>query len=633
MKQDYSAKNIQILEGLDPVRKRPGMYIGSTGINGLHHLVYEIVDNSMDEALAGHCTTIAVTLNADGSVSVDDDGRGIPVDWHESEQISALEVVMTKLHAGGKFDKESYSMSGGLHGVGVSVVNALSSWCVAHVHRDGRCYRQRYQRGVPDGPLETLQETDRRGTTVQFMPDMSIFETGEFSFDVLSKRLRELAFLNRGISIRIEDRRSTPPKRHDFCFEGGISEFVHYLNLNKTVIHKTVIYLEAKRETMEMEIAMEYNDGYNEMIYSFANNINTAEGGTHLIGFKSALTRTLNDFMKRSKYAKKMSESLTGDDVREGLTAVVSVKLREPQFEGQTKNKLGNSEMKGMVESEVNNGLVIFFEQHPEVVDHILQKCTLAATARAAARKARELTRRKSLLESTGLPGKLADCAEKDPSQTEVYIVEGDSAGGSAKQGRDRRFQAILPLWGKMLNVEKTRAERVLANEKLQPIITTLGTGIAPNFNLESLRYHKVIIMADADVDGSHIRTLLLTFFFRYMPRLIEQNHIFLAMPPLYRLAKGKQVRYAYDDTERNKLLKSFGSERTTVQRYKGLGEMNPDQLWETTMNPETRSIIQIRMDDVVEAETVFSTLMGEQVKPRREFIEQNALAVTNLDI
>lgn len=635
----YSAENIQVLTGLEPVRMRPGMYIGSTGPDGLHHLVYEVVDNSIDEALAGHCSAIHVAIETGNVIEVRDDGRGIPVDMHPGENISALEVVMTRLHAGGKFDKNSYKVSGGLHGVGVSVVNALSEWCEVSVHRDGFAWQQRYQRGVPDGPIVQQGETDLSGTTVRFRPDETIFETITFTFDTLSHRLRELAFLNKGIRITIEDRRLPQVKSHDFKFEGGVQEFVKFLNKNKTSIQPDPIYIEARRDDVEMEIAIEYNDGFNEIVFSFVNNINTREGGTHLTGFRGALTRTLNDFLKKSKLAKKLDETLTGDDVREGLTAVISVKVMNPQFEGQTKAKLGNSEVRGIVESQLSESLTYYFDENPKIVESILEKTVLAAKAREAARRARDLTRRKSFLESSGLPGKLADCSERNPELVEVYIVEGDSAGGSAKQGRNREFQAILPLWGKMLNVEKTRLDKVLANDKLQPIITTLGAGVGSEFDLTRLRYHKVIIMADADVDGSHIRTLLLTFFFRYMPRLVEAGHIYIAMPPLYKIASGREIHYAYDDQDRARIVaeittaRGISEEKLNIQRYKGLGEMNPDQLWETTMNPATRNIMQVRLDDAVEADEVFTTLMGEQVQPRREFIEQNALAVSNLDV
>ncbi|MFQ3619780.1 MAG: DNA topoisomerase (ATP-hydrolyzing) subunit B [Spirochaetales bacterium] len=635
MQQTYSAQSIQVLKGLEAVRKRPGMYVGSTGAEGLHHLVYEVVDNSIDEALAGFCTEIHVRIEQENVISVLDNGRGIPTELHPTEKVSALEVVMTRLHAGGKFDKKSYALSGGLHGVGVSVVNALSLWLEVKVFRDGKIYYQKYRRGVPERPVEVIGTSEEQGTLVRFAPDPEIFETTTFSFDVLSTRLRELAFLNKGIRITIIDQRIPNPKLHEFKFDGGVKEFVDYLNKKKTVIHGGPIYFQKTREEVQLELALEYNDGFNETVFTFVNNINTKEGGTHLVGFKSALTRTLNDLLKKSKYAKKLDDTLTGDDVREGLTAVLSLKLPNPQFEGQTKTKLGNSEVKGIVESIVNEQLTSYFEENPEVIDKILDKCVLAARARNAARQARELTRRKSLLENSGLPGKLADCSEKDPAKCEIYIVEGDSAGGSAKQGRDRRFQAILPLWGKMLNVEKTRIDKVLGNDKLQPIITALGTGVGNHFDLKKLRYHKVIIMADADVDGSHIRTLLLTFFFRYMTDLVEKGHVYIAMPPLYKITAGKEIFYAYDDMERDQKLKQLNlpSEKINIQRYKGLGEMNPEQLWETTMNPETRKIIQIKLEDFVEAEDIFSTLMGENVAPRREFIEENALFVSNLDV
>ena len=639
MHNTYSAENIQILTGLEPVRLRPGMYIGSTGPDGLHHLVYEVVDNSIDEALAGHCSRITVTILPENIVRVRDDGRGIPVDVHPEEGISALEVVMTRLHAGGKFDKATYKVSGGLHGVGVSVVNALSEYCEVSVDLGGQRYRQRYRRGVAETPVAKIGETTTTGTQVEFRPDAEIFDTTVFSFDTLSQRLRELAFLNKGLTIGISDQRGESERSHEFRFDGGVEEFVRYLNKNKKPIQPQPVYFEAARDDVEMEVAIEYNEGFNEIVFSFVNNINTREGGTHLSGFRGALTRTLNEYLKQSKLAKKLDDSLSGDDVREGLTAVVSVKVMNPQFEGQTKAKLGNSEVRGIVESQVNESLTHYLDEHPRVVDAVLEKCVLAAHARLAARKARDLTRRKSFLESTGLPGKLADCSERDPQRAEVYIVEGDSAGGSAKQGRDREFQAILPLWGKMLNVEKTRIDKVLGNDKLQPIITTLGAGIGSEFDVAKLRYHKVIIMADADVDGSHIRTLLLTFFFRYMPQLVAAGYVYIAMPPLYKVWHGKQVRYAFNDTERDGAITSLSGDdaadraKINVQRYKGLGEMNPEQLWETTMNPDTRSIIQVRLEDEVDADDVFTTLMGEQVAPRREFIEANALSVSNLDV
>ncbi len=639
MEEKYSAQSIQVLKGLEAVRKRPGMYIGSTGIDGLHHLVYEIVDNSIDEALAGFCDEINVEIEKGNVIKVTDNGRGIPVDMHPVENVSALEVVMTKLHAGGKFNKGSYKVSGGLHGVGASVVNALCEWCEVNVHKNGKIHNQSYKIGVPDDEVKVIGETEANGTVLRFYPDSEIFETLNFSFDTLSNRLRELAFLNKSIKINIKDSRLPTIKEHNFHFEGGVKSFVSYLNKNRTPVHKEPIYIEGIKEDSEIEVALEYNDGYTENIFSFVNNINTKEGGTHLAGLKAALTRVFNDFLKRSKFSKKMDENLSGEDVREGLTGVISIKIPEPQFEGQTKGKLGNSDVKGIVESLVNEELTTYFEEHPKTIEKILDKTVNAARARIAARKARELTRRKNFLESTSMPGKLADCAEKNPELCEVYIVEGDSAGGSAKQGRDRQFQAILPLWGKMLNVEKTRIDKVVSNEKLLPIINTLGTNVGNEFDISKLRYHKIIIMADADVDGSHIRTLLLTFFFRYMRDLIEKGNIYIAMPPLFKISYSKKVRYAYDEAGKNEALKEFREElnvkeeKISVQRYKGLGEMNPEQLWETTMNPETRSIIQIKLEDFVDADEMFTTLMGEHVEPRRKFIEDNALSVTNLDV
>lgn len=632
---NYTASSIQVLKGLEAVRKRPGMYIGSTGIDGLHHLVYEVVDNSIDEALAGFCSHIVVALERQDIVRVEDDGRGIPVDTHPTEGISALELVMTRLHAGGKFDKKNYKVSGGLHGVGVSVVNALSVWLEVYVHSEGKVYYQKYRRGIPEKPVALIGETDRRGTVVRFQADPEIFEETVYSFDVLSNRLRELAFLNKGVKISLIDERLTQPKRIEFKFEGGLREFVEYLNKNKSVIHKDVIYFSGVRDEVEIEIGIQYNDGYNETMFSFVNGINTREGGTHLIGFRNGLTKVINDFFKKSRYNKKLEENLSGDDVREGLTAVLSIKVMEPQFEGQTKGKLGNSEVKGIVETFLSDQLDLYFQKNPNIINIILEKCTTAARARIAARQARELTRRKNLLEASSLPGKLADCQEKDPSKCELFIVEGDSAGGSAKMGRNRVYQAILPLWGKMLNVEKARLDKVIGNDKLQPIIASLGTGIGEDFDLSKLRYHKIIIMADADVDGSHIRTLLLTFFYRYMIELIENGHIYLAMPPLYRIAYDKEVCYAYSDEEKDKILSSVNRDpaKISVQRYKGLGEMNPEQLWETTMDPERRLIKRITMEDAILAEEIFVTLMGEQVEPRRQFIEENALAVSNLDV
>jgi DNA gyrase subunit B len=635
MQNEYSAGDIQVLKGLEAVRKRPGMYIGTTGPDGLHHLVYEVVDNSIDEAMAGQCDTINVTIERGNVIKVVDNGRGIPVGLHPTEKVSALEIVMTRLHAGGKFDKNTYKVSGGLHGVGVSVVNALAEWCEVEVHRNGEIHFQRYKRGVPEAPAKVIGTSDLTGTQTRFYSDSKIFESVAYSFDVLTKRLRELAFLNRGIKITLRDERLNQDKEREFQFEGGIASFITYINKNKTPLHKDPIYFEAERDNVQVEVAIEYNEGFNENIFTYVNNINTKDGGTHLAGFKSALTRTLNDSLKKSKQAKKLEETLSGDDVREGLTAVISVKVPEPQFEGQTKGKLGNSEVKGIVESIVNENLSWYFSEHPHEITRILEKTITAAKAREAARKARDLTRRKSFLENSALPGKLADCSEKDPAKCEVYIVEGDSAGGSAKQGRDRQFQAILPLWGKMLNVEKTRVDKVMSNEKLLPIIASLGTNLGSGFDVSKLRYHKVIIMADADVDGSHIRTLLLTFFFRYMPELIERGHVYIAMPPLYKVSSGRKISYAYDDAERDKILDTLGADRekANIQRYKGLGEMNPDQLWETTMDPEQRNIIQVLLEDTVGADEMFTTLMGEQVEPRRRFIEENALAVTNLDV
>ncbi len=635
MDSTYSAKSIQVLKGLEAVRKRPGMYIGTTGIDGLHHLVYEVVDNSIDEALAGFCTDIDVVIERGDIIRVEDNGRGIPVDIHPTEGISALELVMTRLHAGGKFDKKNYKVSGGLHGVGVSVVNALSTWMEVQVHLDGKVYFQRYEKGIPVEPVKEVGTTDRRGTVVRFEADPTIFEGTVYSFDVLATRLRELAFLNKGVRISLTDERPETPKVVEFKFDGGLSEFVEYLNKNKTVLHKNVIYFHGTRDDVEIEVGIQYNDSFSETMLAFVNGINTKEGGTHLVGFRLALTRTINEFFKKSKYAKKLEETLSQDDVSEGLTAVLSVKVLEPEFEGQTKGKLGNPEVKGIVDGFCSDQLDLYFQQNPDVIDAILEKTTLAARARIAARQARELTRRKNLLDSASLPGKLADCQEKDPTKCEIFIVEGDSAGGSAKMGRNRAHQAILPLWGKMLNVEKTRIDKVIGNDKLQPVIASLGTGIGADFDITKLRYHKVIIMADADVDGSHIRTLLLTFFYRYMIGLIENGHVYLAMPPLYKISWDKEVRYAYDDAEKDRILAESGRdpEKVSVQRYKGLGEMNPDQLWETTMDPDRRNIIRITMEDAILAEEMFTTLMGEQVEPRRQFIEENALSVANLDV
>ncbi len=637
-KADYGAKDIQVLKGLEGVRKRPAMYVGTTGADGLHHLVYEVVDNSIDEVLAGFCTRVDVALRTDGSVSVDDDGRGIPVEMH-SEGKTALEVIMTTLHAGGKFDREAYKVSGGLHGVGVSVVNALSLWLEAEVRRDGEIYFQRYERGHATAPVKITGKSKKSGTKVTFMPDPQIFETTEFHFDVLSSRLRELAFLNSGARVTMLEEASG--KSHEFLYKGGLSEFVGYLNENKNVLHKKPIHLRAEKESVVVEVALQYNDTYVETLFSFANNIRTGEGGTHLIGFKAALTRTLNNSATKANLFKGTGKdkitSISGDDVREGLTAVVSVNLPEPQFEGQTKAKLGNSEVKGIVEQLVGDKLGEFLEVNPPISRKIVEKAVAAARAREAARKARALVRRKSSLENSALPGKLADCSITDPEHCEIFIVEGDSAGGTAKQGRDRRFQAILPIRGKILNVEKAREDKFLGNEEIRAMITAVGTGIGEEFDLTKLRYGKVIIMTDADVDGSHIRTLLMTFFFRQMTPLISSGHMYIAVPPLYRVKKGKEAVYAYSDEEKDRLVKKMsdgtGAKGLQVQRYKGLGEMNPEQLWETTLNPETRSMRLVRLEDEYVANNIFTKLMGDEVEPRRQFIEENALAVKNLDL
>ena len=631
----YTAQGIQVLKGLEAVRKRPGMYIGSTGHRGLHHLVYEVVDNSIDEALAGHCDQVLVTIYPGSKVSVLDNGRGIPVDMHESEGKSALEVVMTSLHAGGKFDKDSYKVSGGLHGVGVSVVNALSEELTVEVYRDDKTYSQTYERGIPVADVAMIGENDdgKRGTLVTFQPDTEIFDDLDFSFDTLSQRMRELAFLNAGVRIILRDIRTEKERVHDFFYEGGLEEFVVWLNENKEVIHPRPIVVSAEREGVECEISMQYNHTYGEQIYSYCNNINTIEGGTHLTGFKAALTRSISTYSETSGLAKKHKIKLTGDDVREGLTAVISVKVQEPQFEGQTKTKLGNGEVKGIVTNLLNRALAEYFEENPVVARKITEKAIGAARSREAARKAKDLTRRKNALESSALPGKLADCSNRDPAVTEIYLVEGDSAGGSAKQARDRNFQAVLPLKGKILNVEKARLDKALNNEEVKTIITALGTGVgAEEFDIGRLRYHKVIIMTDADVDGSHIRTLILTLFYRYMPDLILNGHVYMAEPPLYRMQKKDEVHYAQTDEEKNAILEQMGGDKGVyLQRYKGLGEMNPEQLWETTMDPEKRTMTCVRLDDLQEADHVFTMLMGDLVEPRRQFIEENAHTV-NLD-
>ena len=628
----YDENQIQVLEGLEAVRKRPGMYIGSTSVRGLHHLVYEIVDNAIDEALAGYCENIDVTINPDNSVTVRDDGRGIPVGIHPKMGIPTVEVVFTILHAGGKFGGGGYKVSGGLHGVGSSVVNALSEWLEVEVSNGEHVFKQRYERGKVASKLEIIGDTDKKGTTVTFMPDALIFETVEFEYDVLLTRLREQAFLNKGIRINFVDKRPEEHIVNELYYEGGIKSFVEYINQEKTPLHPDVIYLSKEKENMIVEIAMQYTDSYSENLVSFANNINTTEGGMHETGFKSALTRILNDYAKKRNMLKDSDKALSGEDVREGLTAIISVKLQEAQFEGQTKTKLGNSEARTATEGMMQDVFAAYLEENPGVGKMILEKAFSASRAREAARKARELTRRKTALENTRLPGKLADCSERNNEFTEIYIVEGDSAGGSAKQGRDRRFQAILPLWGKMLNVEKVRIDKVIGNEKLLPVITALGAGVGEDFDVQKLRYGKIIIMADADVDGSHIRTLLLTFFFRYMRPLIEEGHVFLAQPPLYKVFKGKNTRYAYTDEQLKEALAEIGND-ANVQRYKGLGEMNPDQLWETTMDPATRTVLQVTLEDAIEADKIFNVLMGEEVEPRREFIEANAKYVSNLDI
>lgn len=628
----YGAGDIQVLEGLDPVRKRPGMYIGSTDERGLHHLIIEVVDNSIDEALAGYCTEITVTFNEDGSCTVLDNGRGIPTGMHPTEHKSCVEVVLTKLHAGGKFGGEGYKISGGLHGVGLSCVNALSSWLKVDVFQNGTHYYQEFKRGIPQFELKQLEKTDYRGTMVTFMPDDEIFETLNFNYETMRARFREIAFLNKGLVIKLEDKRPGQEKAEIFEFKGGIVEFVDYLNKNKDTLFPEPIYLHKEFRDSEVEICFQYNDGYSEMIHAYANNINTEEGGTHLTGFKDSITKVINDYAQSNKLIKE-NEKLSGDDVREGITAIISVKLMNPQFEGQTKTKLGNSEMRTIVSKVMQEEFGAYLEEHPKEAKDLVIKCVSAQRAREAARSARDLTRRKTILESTTLPGKLADCSEKNPKFCEIYLVEGDSAGGSAKQGRDRRFQAILPLRGKILNVEKTRLPKVLENNEIKSMITAFGTGISNEFNMEKLRYNKIISMTDADVDGSHIRLLLLTFLFRYMRPLIEEGHVYAAMPPLYKVSRGKEDKYFYSDKELSDDLEEFGRKGVTIQRYKGLGEMNPEQLWETTMNPENRILQQITMEDAVEADRLFTLLMGEDPELRREFIEQNAKLVEDLDI
>ncbi|APH19352.1 DNA topoisomerase (ATP-hydrolyzing) subunit B [Clostridium botulinum] len=632
-KQVYDESQIQVLEGLEAVRKRPGMYIGSTSLRGLHHLVYEIVDNSIDEALAGFCTHIEVFIHKDNSITVVDDGRGMPVGMHSKVKKPAVEVIMTILHAGGKFGGGGYKVSGGLHGVGASVVNALSEQCEVEVRREGHVWKQRFERGITKTGLDIVGDTEDHGTKIYFKPDIEIFDELEFEYDTLAQRLRELAFLNKGIKISLTDERYD--KKEMFHYEGGLRSFVLYLNRNKEKLHQQPIYVDKNKDGCIVEIAMQYNDGYAENIFSFANNIDTIEGGTHLAGFKSALTRAINDYARKFNYLKDTDKNLSGDDVREGLTAVISVKLTDPQFEGQTKTKLGNSEVRGIVDTIVGESIGSFLEENPNVGKIIIEKGLSASRAREAAKRARELTRRKSILESTSLPGKLADCSSKDPSLCEIYLVEGDSAGGSAKQGRNREFQAILPLKGKIMNVEKQRLDKILASDEIRAMITAFGAGIGKEFDIEKIRYNRIIIMTDADVDGAHIRTLLLTFFYRYMKELIEEGHVYIAQPPLYRIFKAKKEIYVYSDPELDAALLELGGKdtNTNIQRYKGLGEMNPEQLWDTTMDPEHRTLLQVTIEDAMAADEIFTILMGTKVEPRREFIENNADKVVNLDI
>ena len=635
MSEEYGASQIQILEGLEAVRKRPSMYIGSTSSKGLHHLVYEIVDNAVDEALAGYCDTISVTINKDNSITVVDNGRGIPVDIQKKAGRPAVEVVFTILHAGGKFGGGGYKVSGGLHGVGASVVNALSEWLEVVVYKDGKKYKQRYERGKVMNDLEMVGETTRRGTKVTFLPDKEIFEETVYDFDILKERLREMAFLTKGIKIMLIDERPEERVERIFHYEGGLKEYIQFLNKSKQCLYEDIIYCEGKKDDVYVEVALQHNDTYNETCYSFVNNINTPEGGTHMTGFRNALTKTFNDYARRSKLLKDNEPSLSGEDIREGLTAIVSVKISEPQFEGQTKQKLGNSEARGAVDAVVSDKLMIFLEQNPTVGKTIVEKAVLAQRARDAARKARDLTRRKTALETMALPGKLADCSDKDPSKCEIYIVEGDSAGGSAKTARSRATQAILPLRGKILNVEKARLDKILTNAEIKAMITAFGTGIHDDFDISKLRYHKIIIMTDADVDGAHISTLLLTFLYRFMPALIAEGYVYLAQPPLYKIEKNKKIWYAYDDDELDAILKEIGRDQNNkIQRYKGLGEMDPEQLWETTMDPEKRILLRVTMDDAksLALDETFNILMGDNVEPRREFIEKNAKYVKNLD-
>ena len=639
---NYDASQIQVLEGLEAVKRRPGMYIGSTDFHGLHHLVKELVDNAIDEAMGGYCNHIEITIHGDNSVTVTDNGRGIPVDMHEKMHKSALEVALTVLHAGGKFGGSGYKVSGGLHGVGLSVVNALSKWLIAEVRRDGKLYYQEYAYGEPKAPVKPIKDIPQNvsGTSITFLANDEIFDEVNYNFDILADRMRELAFLNAGVRITVTDERAEAPDSRSFCYEGGIVSFVKHLNRKKTVLHDEPIYITAscnrpeKQEVATVEAALQYNDDYNENVFSFANNINTGEGGSHLAGFRSALTRVLNDYARKYKFLKDNDDALKGEDIREGLSAIISVKLVEPQFEGQTKTKLGNAYIRGLVDSAVSEGMGTYLEEHPAEAKAIVDKCLTAARARDAARKARELTRRKTALDSTSLPGKLTDCTEKDPEKCEIFIVEGDSAGGSAKMGRDPAHQAILPLRGKILNVEKTRMDKILANNEIRAMITAFGAGIDDEFDTSKLRYHKIVCMTDADVDGSHIRILMLTFFFRHMRPLIEEGYVYVAQPPLYRITKGKNIYYSYDDDELNSILERIGREpKPLINRYKGLGEMNPEQLWETTMDPERRIMLQVHLEDAMRADEIFSVLMGDKVEPRKEFIEQNSKLVVDLDV
>ncbi len=639
---DYDASQIQVLEGLEAVKRRPGMYIGSTDVRGLHHLIKELVDNAIDEAMGGFCDHIEITIHHDNSVTVTDNGRGIPVDMHEKMHKSALEVALTVLHAGGKFGGSGYKVSGGLHGVGLSVVNALASWLHVEVRRDNKVYQQDYHNGDPVAPVAVVgaYEGNGSGTSITYLANADIFDEVNYNFDNLVDRMRELAFLNAGVRITVTDERGEENVEKSFCYEGGIVSFVKHLNRKKTVLHEEPIYITAsrndaeKQEVATVEAALQYNDDYNESVFTFANNINTIEGGSHLVGFRSALTRVLNDYARKYKYLKENDEGLKGEDIREGLAAIISVKLTEPQFEGQTKTKLGNAYIRGLVDSSLSDGLSVYLEEHPQAAKQIVDKCITAARARDAARKARELTRRKTVLDSTSLPGKLADCTEKDPAKCEIYLVEGDSAGGSAKMGRNPAFQAILPLRGKILNVEKTRMDKILANNEIKSMITAFGAGMDDDFDETKLRYHKIVCMTDADVDGSHIRILMLTFFFRHMRPLIEHGYVYVAQPPLYKISRGKNVWYAYSDEELNNILNEIGREpKPAINRYKGLGEMNPDQLWETTMDPDNRIMLQVHLEDAIRADEIFTILMGDKVDPRREFIEQNSKLVVDLDV